>query len=198
MHICPAARRSWRGFLNLTLFIWETGILIPTSMIVKHIKQMKYLVKRQLLLGRKAMTNLDSILKNRDITLPTKVRIVKAMVFPVVMYTMWELDHKAGLALKSWCFRTVVLEKTLGSPLDCKEIKPVNPKGNQPWIFIGRSEVEAEAPIFWPPDAKSRLAGKDSDAGKDWRQEEKRVTDDEMVGWHHRLNRHEIAQNYRR
>ena len=88
MHICPAARRSWRGFLNLTLFIWETGILIPTSMIVKHIKQMKYLVKRQLLLGRKAMTNLDSILKNRDITLPTKVRIVKAMVFPVVVYTM--------------------------------------------------------------------------------------------------------------
>ena len=119
---------------------------------MKHIKQMKYLVKRQLILGRKAMTNLDSILRNRDITLPTKVRIVKAMVFPVVMYTMWELDHKEGWALKNWCFWTMVLEKTLGSPLDYKEIKPVHPKENQPWIFIGRSEVEAEAPIFWLPD----------------------------------------------
>ena len=169
MHICPAAGRSWRGFLSLTFFIWEIGILIPASMIVKHIKQMKYLVKRQLLLGRKAMTNLDSILRNRDVTLPTKVHIVKAMVFPVVMYTMWELDHKEGWALKNWCFWTMVLEKTLGSPLDCKEIKPVHPKGNQPWIFIGRSEVEAEASIFWLPDVKGRLTGKDSDSGKDWR-----------------------------
>ena len=98
---------------------------------------------------------------------------------------MWELDHKEGWALKNWCFWTVVLEKTLDSPLESK-IKPVNPTGNQPWIFIGRTD--AEAPIFWPPDAKSSLIGKDPEAGKDWRQEEKRATEDEMVGWHHQLN----------
>ena len=90
---------------------------------------------------------------------------------------MWELDHKEGWALKNWFFQTVVLEKTLESPLDCKEIKPVNPKGNQPWIFTGRTD----APILWPPDAKSQLIGKDPDAGKDWRQKEKRATEDEMV-----------------
>ena len=89
---------------------------------------------------------------------------------------MWELDHKEGWAPRNWCFWTVGLEKTLESPLDCKEIKPVNPKGNQPWIFIGR--IDAETPIFWPPDAKSQLIGKDLDAGKDWRQEEKGVTED--------------------
>ena len=94
---------------------------------------------------------------------------------------MWELDHKEGWALKNWCFWVVVLEKTLESPLDCKEIKPVNPIGNQSWIFIGRTDVEAEASILWPPDGKSRLIGKDPDAGKEWRQE-KGVTEDEMVG----------------
>ena len=99
---------------------------------------------------------------------------------------MWELDHKEGWAWKSWCLRNVVLEKTLESPLDCKEIKPVNPKGNQPWIFIGRTE--AEAPILWPLDVKSQLIGEDLDAGKNWRQEKKGVTEDEMIGWHHRLN----------
>jgi len=103
-----------------------------------------------------------------------------------------ELDHKEGWALKNWCFWTVVLEKTLESPLDWKEIKSVNPKGNQPWIFIGRSE--AEALILWSPDAKSWLIGKDPDAGQDWRQEEKRATEDKMVRWHHQLNRHEFKQ----
>ena len=93
-----------------------------------------------------------------------------------------------------WCFRTVMLEKTLESPLDCKEIKPVNPKGNQSWIFLGRTDAEAEAPILWPPDAKSRLTGKNPDAGKDWRQEEKGMTGDEMVGWHHWIDRHEFDQ----
>ena len=122
-------------------------------------------IKRCLLLGRKAMTNLDSVLKSRDITLPTKVWMVKAMVSPVVMYGC-ELDHKEGWGLKNWCFWTVVLEKTLESPLDCKEIKAVNPKGNQPWIFIGRTD--AETLILWPPDAKSQFFGKGSDAGKDW------------------------------
>ena len=95
---------------------------------------------------------------------------------------------------KGWCFRTVVLEKTLESPLDCREIKPVYPKGNQPWIFIGRIDTEAEVSILWPPDMKSQIIGKDPDAGKDWRQEEKGVTEDEMTGWHHQLNGHEFEQ----
>ena len=112
-----------------------------------------------LLLGRKAMTNLDSTLKNRDITLPTNVRIVRAMVFPVVIHR-WELDHKEGWAWKNRCFHTVVLEKTLGSPLDSRKIKEVNPKGTQPWIFIGRTVAETEAPVLWPSDVRSQLIGK--------------------------------------
>ena len=100
---------------------------------------------------------------------------------------MWALDHKEGWALKNWCFWTVVLEKTLESPLDCKEIKPGNPKGNQPWLFIGRTDAEVETPILWPPDAKGWLFGKDPDAGKDWRWKEKGMTEDELVGCHHRL-----------
>ena len=107
---------------------------------------------------------------------------------------MWELDYKESWMLKNWCFWTVVLEKTLESPLDCKEIKPVNRKGNQSWIFIGRTDVEAEAPTLWPPDMMPWLTGKDPDAGKDWRQEEKGMTEDEMVGWHHQLNGHEFEQ----
>ena len=148
-------------------------------------------IKRHLLPGRKVMTNLDSMLKSRDIALPTKVRLVKAMVFPVVMYgcESWTIKN---WALKNWCFWTVVLEKTLESPLDCQEIQPVHPKGNQSWIFIGRTDVEAETPILWPPDVKSWLLGKDPDAGKDWRQKEKGATDDEMVPWHHRLDGHEF------
>ena len=107
---------------------------------------------------------------------------------------MWELDRKEGWAPNNWCFQTVVLEKTLGSPLDSKEIKPVNPKGNQPWIFIGRTDTETEAPILWPPDAKNRFIGKDLDAGKDWRQEEKGTTEHEMVGWHHWFNGHLLQE----
>ena len=109
---------------------------------------------------------------------------------------MRELNHKEGWAPKNWCFQTVGLEKTLESPLDSKEIKPVNPKGSQPWIFTGRTEADAEseAPILWSPDVKSRLIGKDPDAGKDWRQKEKGETEDEMVGWHHWLNGHEFEQ----
>ena len=107
---------------------------------------------------------------------------------------MWELDYKESWALKKWCFWTVVLEKILESPLDSKEIQPVHPKGNQSWLFIGRTDAEAEAPILWPPDAKSRLIGKDTDAGKDWGQEEKGATEDEMGGWHHQLNGHEFEQ----
>ena len=105
---------------------------------------------------------------------------------------MWEFDPKEYWALKNLCFWTVVLEKTLESPLDCKEIKPVIPKGNQPWIFSGRTEAETETPIIWPPDAKNWLIRKDSDAGKDWSQEEKGMTEDEMVGYHHGFNGHEF------
>ena len=140
-----------------------------------------------------ALTNLDSILKNRDITLPTNICLFKAMGFSSSHIWMWELDHKEGWVPKNWCFWTVVLEKTLKGPLDCKEIKPVSPKGNQPWILIRRTNAEAEALILWPPDAKNRLTGKDPDAGKDWRQEEKGMTEDEMVGWHHRLDGHEFG-----
>ena len=107
---------------------------------------------------------------------------------------MWELDHKEDCSPKKWCFLTVVLEKTLESPFDCKEIQPVCLKGNQPWIFIGRTDAEAEAPILWPSAVKNWLTGKDTDAGKDWRQEEKVMTDDEMVGWHHVLDGHEFEQ----
>ena len=107
---------------------------------------------------------------------------------------MWEREHKEGWAPKNWCFGTVVLEKTLESLLDCKEIKPVHPKENQSWIFIGRTDAEAETPILWSSDVKSQLTGKDPDAGKDWRQEEKGTTEEEMVGWHHWLNGHEFEQ----
>ena len=146
-------------------------------------------IRRHLLLGRKAMTNLDSILKSRDITLPTNVHLVKAMVW------MWELDHKESWMLKDWCFWTEVLQETLESPLDCKEVQPVNPKGNHCWIFIGRTHAEAGTPIPWPPGGKNHLIGKDPDAWKDWRQEEKGTREDEMVGWHHQLDGHELLMD---
>ena len=105
---------------------------------------------------------------------------------------MWELDHKESWVLKNWCFWIVVLEKTLESPLDCKEIQPVHPKGDQSWIFVARTDAGVETPLLWPPDVNSWLIGKDPDAGKDWRQEEKGTTEDEMTGWPHRLNGHEF------
>ena len=107
---------------------------------------------------------------------------------------MCELDHKGGWMPKNWCLQIIVLEKTLESPLNYREIKPVNSKGNQPWIFIEKTDAEAEAPILWPPYAKSWLIGKDPDTGKDWGQEEKGTTEDEMIGWHHRLNGQEFEQ----
>ena len=107
---------------------------------------------------------------------------------------MWELDHKESWAAKNWCFWTAVLEETLESPLDCKEIQPVHSKGDQPWVFFGRTDAEAETPILWPSDVKSWLIWKDPDAGKDWGQDEKGKTEDEMIGWHHWLNGHEFEQ----
>ena len=146
-------------------------------------------IKRHLILGRKAMINLDSILKSKDITLLTKVHLGKALIFPVVW--MWELERKENWVPKNWCFWTVMLEKTLESPLDLQgdPVKSIL-KGNQSWIFIGRTD--AEAPILWPPDVKNWLTGKDPDAGKDWRQEEKETTENEMFVWHHQLNGHEF------
>ena len=150
-------------------------------------------IKRCLLLGKKAMTNPDSILKSRETTLTTKVHLVKAMVFPVIMYgcESWTIKRLITKELNLW---TVVLEKILKSCLDCKEIQPVPPKGNQSWIFIGRADAETETPILWPPDVKNWLIGKDPDAGKDWRQYEKGTTEDETVGWHHQLKGHEFEQ----
>ena len=172
---------------------WLTDFIFEGSQITAD-GDCSHEIKRLLLLGRNAMTNLDSILKSRDITLPTKVHLVKAMVFPVVMYGCESWTVKKAGGPKNWCFRTVVLEKTPESPLDCKEIQPVNPKGNQSWVFIGRNDAEAEAPVLWPPDAKNWLIGEDPDAGKDWRQEKKGTTEDEMFGCHHRLKGHEFEQ----
>ena len=143
------------------------------------------------LLGRKVMTKLDSILKSRDIT--NKCLSSQSYGFTSSHVWMWELDYKERGAPRNWCFWTVVLEKILESPLDCKEIQLVHPKGDQSWVFIGRTDVEAETPILWPPDAESWLIWKDPDAGKDWGQEEKGTTEDEMVGWHHWLNGHEFG-----
>ena len=146
--------------------------------------------KRFIKLWRKA--SLDSILKNRGFTLLTKVHLVKAMVFLVVMYGCDSWTIKKAEHQRIDAFGIVVLKKTLESPLNCKEIQPVNPKGNQSWIFTGRTDAEAEAPKLWPPDAKNWLTGKIPDAVKDWRQEEKGKTEDEMVGWHHWLSSHEF------
>ena len=199
-------------------------------------------IKRYLLLGRKVMTNLDSILKSRDITLPTKIHLVKAMVFTVVMYgckswTIKKAEHRRIDAFELWCWRRLLripwtarrsnqsilkeispecsleglmlklklqyfghlirradsLEKTLASLLDCKKIQPVHFKGDQSWVFIGRTDVEAKSPILWPPDEKSWCTWKDPDAGKDWGQEEKETTEDKMIGWHHQLIGHEFG-----
>ena len=144
-------------------------------------------IKRRLLLGRKVITNLDSILKSRHYFV-NKGPSSQGHGFSSGHVWMWDLDYKESWAPKIWCFWTVVLEKTLESPLDCKEIQPVYPKGDQSWVFIVWTDVEAETPILWPSDVKSWLIWKDPDAGKDWGQEEKGMTEDEMVGWHHRLN----------
>ena len=149
-------------------------------------------IKRCLFLGRKVMTNLDSILKSRDITLSTKICLVKAMVFPVVMYECESWTVKKAEHQKNWCFWTVVLEKTLESPL---RVPWTSRRSSQSilksWVFIGRTDAEAETTILWPPNVKRWLIGKYPDAGTDWGQEEKGMTEDEKAGWHHWLNAHE-------
>ena len=147
-------------------------------------------IKRPLLLGRKAMTNLDSLLKSRDITLPTKIHIVKAMIFLVVMCGCESWTVKKAECQRIDVFELcVLLWEFLGL-----QVQPVHHKGDQSSVFIGRTNAKAEGPILWPPDAENWLIWKDPDAGKDWRQEEKRMTEDEMVGWHHRFERHEFEQ----
>ena len=170
---------------------WQTLLFWGSKIVVDGDYSQE--IKGHFLLWRKAMTNLYSILINREITLPTKVHIVKAMIFPGVIYgceswTIKKAEHRRIDAFELCCWRSL-----LRVPLDCKEIQPVHPKGNQSWMFIGRTNAEAETPILWPPDAKSWLIWKDPDAGKDWRREEKGMTEDEMVRWHHRLNGHEFG-----
>ena len=193
-----------------TLFFWSPKSL---QMVIAAMK-----LKDACSLEGKLWPNLDSILNSRDITLPTKVHLVKAMVFPAVMYgceswtvkkaECWRIDAFVfcffNLILfnftilfwfchiSKWCFWSVVLDKTLESPLDCKEIQPIHPKWDQPWVFIERTDAKAETPILWPPHAKSWLTGKGSDAGRDWGQEEKGRMEDEMGGWHQGLNGHEF------
>ena len=147
-------------------------------------------IKRCLLLGRKPRQHI----KKQRHHFANEGPYSQSYGFSSVLVWMWELDRKEGWVPKNWCFWMVVLKKTLESPLDNKDIKLVNPEGNQLWIFIGRTDAEVESPILWSPDGKSQLTGKDSDAEKDWGQEEKWVTEDEMVGWHHWLDGHEFEQ----
>ena len=175
----------------LRLLIFLLAILIPacaSSNLAFHMMYSAHKLNKQGDNIQPWRTPLEyvSILKSRDVTLPTKVHLSsQSYGFSSSHVWVWELDHKESWALKNCCFWTVVLEKTVESPLEYTEIQPVHPKGNQSWIFTRRTDVEAETPILWPPDAKNWLIGKDLDAGKDWRQEEKGMTEDEMVGWYH-------------
>ena len=146
-------------------------------------------IKRYSYLERQAMTNLNSVLKSRKITLVSKDCTSQNYVFPIIMYgceswTIKKMEHWITDTSKLWCW----------TRMDCKEIKQINPKGNHPWIFTGKTGTEPEAPVLWPPDVKSQFFGKDPDAGKDWRQEKKGMTEDEMAGWHYQLNGHEFEQ----
>ena len=172
-------RKQWKQ--------WQTDFISWAPKLLQMVTAAMKL--RYLLLERKAMTNLDSILKSRH-SLANKGPSSQSYGFSSSHVWMWELDHKESLALKNWCFWTVVLEETWES----LRLEGVNPKGNQSSIFIRGTDAEAEALILWPPDVKSWLTGKDPDAGKHWRQEEKGVSEDEMVGWHHWLNGHEFNQ----
>ena len=167
-----------------TLFFWSPKSLQMVTAATKL---------KCLFFGRKVMTNLDSILKSRHY-FADKGQSSQSYCFSSSHVWMPELDYKESWAPRNLCFWSVVLEKTLESPLDCKESQPVNPKGNQSWIFISRTDAEAETPILWPPDVKSWLTGKDPDVGKDWRQEEKGTTENEMVRWHHWLSEQQFEQ----
>ena len=171
--------KQWKQYQ--TLFFWGSKITADGDC--------SHEIKRLWLLGRKVMTNLDSIFKSKDIA--NKGPSSQGYGFSSGHVWMLELDSEESWALKNWCFWTVVLEKTLESPLDYKEIQPVHPKGDQPWVFFGRNDAKAETPVLWPPHGKRWLIGKDFDAGRGWGQEEKGTTEDEMAGWHHWLDRRE-------
>ena len=173
--------KQWKQWL--TLFFWAPKSLQMVNAAMKL---------KDLLLGRKVMTNLDSHIKKQRHYFANKGPSSQSYGFSSSHVWIWELDYKESWASKNWCFWSVVLEKTLESPLDSKEIKPVHTKGNQSWIFFGRTDVETETLILWPTDAKNWLIGKDPDARKDWRWEEKGTTEDEMIGWHHQDDRHEF------
>ena len=149
-------------------------------------------IKRRLLLGRKVMTNLDSNIKKQRHYFANKGLSSQGYGFSSGHVWMWELDCEESWVPKNWCFWSVVLEKTLESPLDHKKIQPVHPNRDQSWVFTGRTDAESETPVLWPPDAKNWLLGKDPDAGRDWGQEEKGTTEDEMAGWCHWLDGHEF------
>ena len=166
--------KQWKQWQ--TLFSWAPKSLqmVTSAMKLWHV-----------FLGRKALTNLDSILKSRDFA--NKGSSSQSCGFSSSHIWMWKLDQKESWVPRNWCFWTMVLEKTLESPLNCKDIKLVNPKGNQSWIFIGRTDAEGEIPILWPADSNNWLIWRDPDAGKDWRQVKKGMTEDKMFGWHHQL-----------
>ena len=173
--------KQWEKWLTLCFWAPKSLQLVPAAMKLKDTAPWKnsYDQPRQ-------------HIKNQRHYFANKGRSSQSSGFSSSHVWMWELDYKESWVPKNWWFWTLMLVKTLESPLDCKEIQPVHPKGNQSWIFIGRTDAEAETPILWPPDAKNWLNGKHPDVGKDWRREEKGTTEDEMVGWHHWLNGHEF------
>ena len=177
--------KQWKQWL--TLFFWAPRLLQMVTAAMK--------LKEACSLEEKLWFNLDSIFKSRDISLPTNVSLVNAIVFLVGMHGCENWDHKDSWVPNNWCFWTVVFEKTLESPLDCKEIRPVNAKANESCIFIGRTDAEASAPILWPPHVKNWLTEQYPDAVTDWRQ--KGWTEDEVVGWHHQGDGHGFEQSLR-
>ena len=179
--------KQWKQWQ--TLFFW--GSRIPAD------GDCSCEIKRCLVPWKKSYYNSRQQMKKPRHYFADKCGFSQSYDFSSSQVWMWKLDHKESWVLKYWCFWTVVLEKTLENSLDCKESKPVNPKGNQSWTFIGRTEAKVEIPLLWPSDAKNWLFGKDSNTGKDWRQEEKGTTEDEMVGWLHWLNGHEFEQALR-
>ena len=184
---CPAWKINVECSFFCTNFIIDFCCFTVSTFTVDG--DCSYEIKRRLLLGRKVMNSLDNILKSRHY-IANKDLSSQGYGFSSGHVWMWELGCEESWAPKNWCFWTVVLEKTLESPLDCKEIQPVHYKGDQSWVFIGGTDAEAETPILGPHQAKSWFIGKDPDARRDWEEEEKGMTEDEMVGWHHRVNGH--------
>ena len=196
-----ATIRIWRNCLHIRicaeLFLGPDNKVYPFLQFMRFSRQVcrgGLPFPPPLLLGRKAMENLDSVLRSRDITLPTKVHISQSYGLPSGQVWLWELEHKESGTQKNWCLRTVVLEKTPESPLNSKEINLVNLKGIQPWILVGRTDAEVETPAFWSSNVNSWLIVKVPDAGKDWGQKEKRASEDEMAGWHHQCNGYKLEQ----